>query len=124
MALDDERKDVEESTRHAEAHQGEEIFEQQAIDNRAHNEKMQRVAEENAIAMHKHNAEIERAAQEQARAAQAHAAEAARQSESAQRQAKEAQRAAISRCSYCANNMRCTFQAKQNAASCAAYRPR
>lgn len=124
LAIDDERKDVEEATRRAEAQQREEILEQQAIDNRAHNEKMQRVAEENAIAMRRHNAEIERTAQEQARAAQAQAAEAARQSELAQRQAKEAQRAAISRCSYCVNNMKCTFQAKQNAASCAAYRPR
>lgn len=119
MALDDERKDVEESTRHAEAHQREEILEQQAIDNRAHNEKMQRVAEENAIAMRKHNAEIERAAQEQARAAQAQAAEAARQSEWRNVKPKRLKERQFHAAHTAQIIWKCTFQAKQNAA----YRP-
>lgn len=124
LALDEERKDMEEAARRAEARQQEAILEQQARDNRIHNAAMQRAAEEEARATRAHNAAMERAAQAQAQAAQAQAREAARQSEIAQRQARDAQRAASARCAGCANNLKCSYKAKQNAGSCGAYRPR
>ncbi len=117
LALDEERKDMEEAARRAEARKQEAILEQQARDNRIHNEAMQRAAEEEARATRAHNAAMERAAQAQAR-------EAARQSEIAQKQARDAQRAASARCANCANSTKCTYTAKQNAGSCGAYRPR
>ncbi len=124
LALDEERKDMEEAARRAEARQQEAILERQAMDNRMHNEAMQRAAEEEARATRAHNAAMERAAQAQAQAAQAQAREAAKQTEMAQRQARNAQRAASARCASCANNLKCTFRAKQNAGSCGAYRPK
>jgi len=119
LALDEERKDIEEATRRAEARHQEEILEQQAQDNRMHNAAMQRAAEEEARAMRAHNAAMERAAQEQAQAR-----EAAKQSEIAQKQARDAERAASARCAGCVNNMKCSFRAKQNSGTCSAYRPR
>lgn len=124
LALDEERKDMEEAARREEARKQESILEQQAFDNRLHNEAMQRVAEDEARATREHNRAMERAAQAQAQAAQAQAREAARQSEIAQRQARDAQRAASARCASCVNSTKCTFKAKQNAGSCGAYRPR
>ena len=124
LALDEERKDMEEAARRAEARQQEAILEQQARDNRIHNAAMQRAAEEEARATRAHNAAMERAAQAQAQAAQAQAREAARQSEFAQKQARDAQRAASARCANCANSTKCTYKVKQNAGSCGAYRPR
>lgn len=124
LALDEERKDMEEAARRAEARQQEAILEQQARDNRMHNAAMERAAEEEARATRAHNAAMERAAQAQAQAAQAQARESARQSEIAQRQARDAQRAASARCAGCVNNLKCSYKAKQNAGSCGAYRPR
>lgn len=113
LALDEERKDMEEAARRAEARQQEAILEQQARDNRMHNEAMARAAEEEARAQRAHNAAMERAAEAQAR-------EAAKQTAAAAQQARDAQ----NRCRYCANVSKCSFVAKKNAANCAAYRPR
>ena len=124
LALDEERKDMEEEARRAEARQQQAILEQQARDNRIHNETMARAAEEEARAMRAHNAAMERAAQAQAQAAQAQAREAARQTEMAQRQARDAQKAASARCARCANFSKCSLRARQNAVNCSGYRPR
>ena len=86
LALDDERKDNEEAARRVEAARQQAILEQQAADNRRHNEKMQRAAEEEARATKEHNAAMEKAAQEQARAAQAQAKAAQDQARIAQQQ--------------------------------------
>ena len=120
LALDEERKDMEEAARRAEARQQEAILEQQARDNRMHNEAMARAAEEEARAQRAHNAAMERAAEAQARAAEAQAREAAKQTAAAAQQARDAQ----NRCRYCANVSKCSYVAKKNAANCAAYRPR
>ncbi len=120
LALDEERKDMEEAARRAEARQQEAILEQQARDNRMHNEAMARAAEEEARAQRAHNAAMERAAEAQARAAEAQAREAAKQTAAAAQQARDAS----NRCRYCANVSKCSYVAKKNAANCAAYRPR
>lgn len=117
LALDDERKDNEEAARQAEARQQEAILEQQAYDNRMHNEAMQRAAEAEARAVREHNEAMERAARAQAR-------EAEKQTQMAQRQAREAATAAAARCRWCANAAKCPSVVKNNAATCSAYRPR
>lgn len=124
LAIDEERKDNEEAARRAEAYEQKKILEQQAYDNYMHNEEMARVAAEEARAMKAHNEAMEKNAKVQAEAAMAQAKEAARQTELAQKQAREAQRAASARCASCVNHLKCSYDVKQNAGSCGAYRPR
>lgn len=92
LALDEERKDEEERARREEAEWQQYILEQQAYDNRRHNEAMARQAEADARAMREHNAAMERAAKAQADAARVQADAARAQADAAQAQAREAQR--------------------------------
>ena len=117
LAFDEARKDEEEAERREEARIQEEILEQQALDNRMHNEAMQRAAEEEARANRAHRIAMEKAADEQAKAM-------AKQAEIAKQQARDAQKAAIARCASCANYSKCTPSARANSGSCGGYRPR
>lgn len=131
LAFDEKRKDEEEATRREEAARREAILEEQAWDNRMHNEAMQRAAEEEARAMREHNSAIrehnaamERAAQAQASAAEAQAREAQKQTQMAKRQADDALRAASERCGRCANYGKCTARFGAGAIGCPSYMPR
>ena len=138
LALDEKRKDEEEAERRKEAARREAILEEQAWDNRMHNEAMQRAAEEEAramrernaavrehnAAMREHNAAMERAAKDQASAAEAQAREAQKQTQMAKRQADDALRAARARCGGCANYVKCTARYHEGAIGCPAYIPR
>ncbi len=117
LAFDEERKDDEEAKRREEARIQEEILEQQAIDNRMHNEAMERAAEAEASANRAHREAMEQAAEEQARALE-------KQAEIAKNQARAAERAASARCANCANRFKCTPSARANSGSCGGYRPR
>lgn len=112
LAIDDKRK--EEETR---------ILEEQAEDNRRHNEAMARAAEEAERENRRHQERMEREAQKQADAAAAQAREAQKQTEFAQKQASEARSAAMARCARCVNNTKCSY-AQKSAPSCGAYTPR
>ncbi|MBR6681246.1 MAG: hypothetical protein IKL59_08300 [Clostridia bacterium] len=135
LALDEKRKDEEEEARREEAARREVILEQQAYDNRMHNEAMQRAAEEEARATREHNAAMERAAREhnaameraaqaQATAAEAQAREAQKQTRMATQQASDAERGARERCNRCANAGKCSVKFGKGAIGCPSYRPR
>ena len=135
MALEEERKDMEEAERRNEARQQEAILERQAEDNRMHNEAMEREAREQNFAMRAHNEAMERAARAQAQAMQAQAAAAEAQTRQAQsqaraqadaatRQAKSIQEASRARCLSCVNSSKCSISVKMNSISCGGYRPR
>lgn len=128
LALDEKRKEEEEEARREEAARREAILEQQAYDNRMHNEAMQRVAEAEARATREHNAAMERAAREHnaamERAAQAQANAAQAQAKAADRQIRDAKSAAAARCSNCANSSKCSSYVRNNSINCPSYRPR
>lgn len=134
LALDEKRKEEEEEARREEAARREAILEQQAYDNRMHNEAMQRAAEEEARAtreynaameraVREHNAAMERAAQAQATAAEAQAREAQKQTKMVSQQANDARRAALERCSKCKNRGSCSVHGDA-AIGCPSFRPR
>lgn len=121
LAIDEDRKEKEEATRQEEARRQEAILEQQAYDNRMHNEAMQRTAERQARATEAQA----RAAEAQARATEAQAREAAKQTQMAEQKARNdamnakreererrqaehnAKTAAMQRCYKCANYQSC-----------------
>lgn len=106
LVFDEKRKDEEEAQRREEAARQEAILEEQAWDNRMHNEEMERAIQEEARAMREHNEKMEQAAERSARD---------------QADAMVSQRAANqARCWSCAKSGTCSYERKQ-ANICQAY---
>ena len=128
LALSEKRQEENEEARREEAAKREKILEQQAYENRKHNEAMQRAAEEEARAIREHNAAMERAAREHnaamERVAQDQAREIQKQTQMSRQQSNAASSAARARCNACANSGKCNVKFGPGAIGCPSFRPR